>query len=253
MSTTRSLTIGRLPIAEITGTCPASTIGSIRSLQARTARPSMRIPHEPQIIIRQLLRKDSVPSTWSLTMSSTSSRHDHSGPSTSYSLSARSPLSASYRQILRATSIRSVLPLLGLPFRRPHRLPVQHGPVSDPPHDRVPHVVLVVAAGEIVRARVCAAALLPREPGLDHAVRELEQEAELERLGQIAVEDVALVLDDHALEALAQAGDDVLLLEHLLHAAEDAEVLCIVWPSSSRIFHGRSPCSRPRRCLSSAS
>src|SRR5438093_653572 len=30
MSTTRSLTIGRFPIAEITGTCPASTIGSIR-------------------------------------------------------------------------------------------------------------------------------------------------------------------------------------------------------------------------------
>src|SRR6476619_6290197 len=178
----------------------------------------MRIPHEPQIIIRQLFRNDSVPSTWSLTMSSTSSRHAHSGASTSYSFSARSPLSASYRQILRATSMCSVFPL-------PHRLPVQHGPVCDPSHDRVPHVVLIVAAGEIVRARVGAAALLPREPGLDHAVRELQQEAELERLGQIAVEDVALVLDDDALEAVAQAGDDFLLLEHLLLAAEDAEVL----------------------------
>ena len=31
-----------------------STIGFIRSLHARTARPSIRIPHEPQIIMRQL-------------------------------------------------------------------------------------------------------------------------------------------------------------------------------------------------------
>ena len=56
MSTTRSLTIGRLPIGEITGTCPASAISRIGILQASTAAPSMRIAHEPQIIIRQLLR-----------------------------------------------------------------------------------------------------------------------------------------------------------------------------------------------------
>ncbi len=56
MSTTRSLTIGRLPIAEITGTWPACAISYMRVLQASTAAPSMRIPHEPQIIIRQLLR-----------------------------------------------------------------------------------------------------------------------------------------------------------------------------------------------------
>ncbi len=56
MSTTRSLSTGMLPIAEITGTWPASTIGFIRSLHASTARPSIRIPQEPQIIIRQLLR-----------------------------------------------------------------------------------------------------------------------------------------------------------------------------------------------------
>ena len=56
MSTTRSLTTGRFPIGAIVGTWPASTIGFIGSLQARMARPSMRIPHEPQIIIRQLLR-----------------------------------------------------------------------------------------------------------------------------------------------------------------------------------------------------
>ena len=71
------------PIAEMTGTWPRSTIGFMRSLQARTARPSMRMPQEPQIIIRQLFRYESVPSTWSLTMSSTSSRQAHSGASTS--------------------------------------------------------------------------------------------------------------------------------------------------------------------------
>ena len=48
--------IGRFPIAEITGTWPDSTIGRICVLQASTAAPSMRIPHEPQIIIRQLFR-----------------------------------------------------------------------------------------------------------------------------------------------------------------------------------------------------
>ena len=54
---------------------------------------------------------------------------------------------------------------------------------------------------------------------------ELEQEAELERLREVAVEDVALVLDDDPLVALAQAADDLALLAHLLLAAEDAEVL----------------------------
>jgi hypothetical protein len=44
------------PIAEMTGTWPLSTMGFIRSLQASTARPSIRIPQEPQIIMRQLLR-----------------------------------------------------------------------------------------------------------------------------------------------------------------------------------------------------
>jgi hypothetical protein len=56
MSTTRSLTIGMFPIAEMTGTCPASAMSYIRVLQASTAAPSMRMPQEPQIIIRQLLR-----------------------------------------------------------------------------------------------------------------------------------------------------------------------------------------------------
>ena len=50
------MTIGRFPIAEITGTWPDSAIAPIRVLQASTAAPSIRIPQEPQIIIRQLLR-----------------------------------------------------------------------------------------------------------------------------------------------------------------------------------------------------
>ncbi len=56
MSTTRSLTTGRFPIGEIIGTSPASTTGAIGVLQASTAAPSMRIPHDPHTAIRQLLR-----------------------------------------------------------------------------------------------------------------------------------------------------------------------------------------------------
>ncbi len=62
MSTTRSLITGRFPIAEITGTWPAFAMSYIRTLQASTAPPSIRIPQEPQIIIRQLLRYASEPS-----------------------------------------------------------------------------------------------------------------------------------------------------------------------------------------------
>ena len=43
-------------MAEITGTRPAFATSYIRTLQASTAAPSMRMPQEPQIIMRQLLR-----------------------------------------------------------------------------------------------------------------------------------------------------------------------------------------------------
>ena len=95
MSTTRSLTIGRLPIAETTGTWPRSAISYMRVLHASTAAPSMRMPHEPQIIIRQLLRYASVPSCWSLIRSRQSRRVASSGASISYSFSARSPVDES--------------------------------------------------------------------------------------------------------------------------------------------------------------
>src|SRR5580765_6989452 len=70
-----------------------------------------------------------------------------------------------------------------------------------------------------------AATLLPRESGDDHALRELEEVAELESLRQVAVEDLALVLDVDACVTLAQAGDDLALPLHLFLAPEDAEVL----------------------------
>ena len=43
-------------MAEITGTWPACATSYMRTLQASTAPPSILIPHEPQIIMRQLLR-----------------------------------------------------------------------------------------------------------------------------------------------------------------------------------------------------
>jgi hypothetical protein len=95
MSTTRSLRIGRFPIAETTGTWPDCAMSYIRVLHASTAAPSMRMPHDPQIIIRQLLRYASEPSCWSLTMSRQSRSVAHSGASISYSFSARSPVAES--------------------------------------------------------------------------------------------------------------------------------------------------------------
>ena len=56
MSTTRSLITGRLPIGETVTTWPASTNGFIAVLQASTAPPSIRIPHDPQTAIRHDLR-----------------------------------------------------------------------------------------------------------------------------------------------------------------------------------------------------
>src|SRR5207248_5599601 len=111
------------------------------------------------------------------------------------------------------------------PLRHRHRLPVELRSPVLPHDDRVPEEVLVVALGEVARARVGAAALLASDPADDHALGQLEQEAELERLREVVVEDLALVLDDDVLEALAQSGDDLALLLHLLLAPEDAEVL----------------------------
>ena len=86
--------------------------------------------------------------------------------------------------------------------------------------------VLVVAVREVVRPRVGASALRARDARGEHAVGDVEQVAELDRLGEVVVEDVALVVDDDAgLVALAQRGDDLDLPLHLLGPAEDAEVL----------------------------
>src|SRR4051794_23781165 len=55
--------------------------------------------------------------------------------------------------------------------------------------------------------------------------RRARGESRAKRLRQVVVEDLALVVDDDALVALAQVADDPLLLLHLVLAAEDAEVL----------------------------
>src|SRR6476659_10280081 len=149
-----------------------------------------------------------------------------SGASTSYSLRARSPDTESKRQIFRAIFMRaSVLSLLRLPLRHGDRLPVELRRIVFPRHDGMSQEVLVVAVREVVWPRVRAAALLAREPGDDHALRELEEVAELERLREVGVEDVTLVLDHDVLVALAQPLHDLALLQHLLLAPEDAEVL----------------------------
>src|SRR4051794_6578642 len=88
-----------------------------------------------------------------------------------------------------------VRPLLRRPFRRRDRPPLEPRRAVLPADDRVLQEVHVVAVGIVVRPRMRAAALLAREAGHDHAVGELEQEAELERLREVAVEDLALVLD----------------------------------------------------------
>ncbi len=94
-----------------------------------------------------------------------------------------------------------------------------------PARDRVMQEALVVALGEVCGTGVRAAALLARKPGLHHDPGEVEHGAELERLREISVEDVALVLDDDALVPLAEPLDDLELALHPLGVAEDAEVL----------------------------
>src|SRR2546423_662477 len=85
--------------------------------------------------------------------------------------------------------------------------------------------IVVVTRRVVVRTGVGAAALLAREAGGDHAERGVEHVPELDRLREVAVEDVALVFDHDALVALAEVFDDLDLLRHLLLAAEDGEVL----------------------------
>ena len=72
---------------------------------------------------------------------------------------------------------------------------------------------------------VSAAALLALDSADDHAGSEIEQEAELERLREVVVEHLPLVLDDDALVALAERLDELALAAHLVLSAEDAEVL----------------------------
>src|SRR4029078_10403764 len=86
--------------------------------------------------------------------------------------------------------------------------------------------VLVVALGKVRRPRGSTARLLARDTCLKHARTEVEEIAELDRLGEVAVEDGALVLDHHApVVPPAELVDDPDLRLHLVRVAEDAEVL----------------------------
>src|SRR5215208_824408 len=77
-----------------------------------------------------------------------------------------------------------------------------------------------------VRATGRTAALLARDAGLEHAAREVDAVAELDRLREVGVEDVALVLDhDAAPVALRDLLEELDLRGHLRLLAEDAEVL----------------------------
>src|SRR6185295_19558661 len=98
---------------------------------------------------------------------------------------------------------------LGLPLRDRDGLPVEFWTAILPSDERVPHVVLVVTVGIVVRACVSSTALLARETRDHHGRGQLEQEAELERLREVAVEDVALVLDEDPVIALAKPPDDL--------------------------------------------
>src|SRR3954451_3527158 len=148
-----------------------------------------------------------------------------SGASNSYSLSFRSPEAESYRQTFNAIFM-SVRPLLREVLREPDVLVREHRPVGRPAGARMLHEVLVVARREVLRARVGAPALLARLARLEHARGEVEAVAELDRLREVGVEELALVLDDDALGvALAEALDDLDLVLHLVAVAEDAEVL----------------------------
>ena len=80
-----------------------------------------------------------------------------------------------------------------------------------------------------------AAALLAREARDEHAGGELEQEPELERLRQVVVEDLALVVDDDALVALTEVADDPPCSCICFSRRKTPKFSCIVFASSSRI------------------
>src|SRR3569833_522949 len=119
----------------------------------------------------------------------------------------------------------SVLALLGLPLRDTHRRSRELDAAVLPARDRVHHEVLVVTGRVVRRARVRAEALLAPDAAFDYAKLSFEDVAELVRLLQVVVEDVALVLDVDVLVALAQLELDLALLDHLRLLAEDGEVV----------------------------
>src|SRR4051812_33750708 len=70
-----------------------------------------------------------------------------------------------------------------------------------------------------------ATALPAPDAALDHAQSSVEHVPELDRLSQVGVEDVALVLDIDVLVPLAQLEQDLALAHHLVLLAEHREVV----------------------------
>src|SRR5439155_12468814 len=111
----------------------------------------------------------------------------------------------------RAEPCASVLSLRRFPLGHRDRLPIQLRAPVHPANEGVLEEIDVVSLRTVVRPGVCTATFLARETRDHHAIGQLEQEAELERLREVAVEDLPLVLDVNIAVPLAQAGDDLTL------------------------------------------
>ena len=155
--------------------------------RARPRRPCAS-PHEPQIIIRQLLRNASVPSWRSLTMSSTSSSVAHSGASTSYSRSARSPDCGSTRQILTSAASADPTGAVTSTTRRRRRLDVDRRAEVGELHrqqDVGPHRLVRVRLGRVVELDLAHEAVAV-DPDVDRLVGRRRQLLDAVARGNLA-------------------------------------------------------------------
>jgi phosphate starvation-inducible PhoH-like protein len=90
-----------------------------------------------------------------------------------------------------------------------------------------------------MRSRVRTAALFALDAARNHARGQLEQETELERLREIVVEDVALVLDDHALDLLDK-GEARVAEREATPQPEDAQAEAMALRTRRADLHGRT-------------
>src|SRR5690554_1885224 len=197
MSTIRSLRTGRPGSGSTVILAPRSLT---RTLHASRLRPFISIASDPQMpwAHERLYARLPVRShLMSLRTSSTRSL----GSTSSWCSSQRGRLSTSgSKRLIRTVICMSLLVDAGLGLVLAQR----HGLVADAQaafvlvHQRVLEPVRVVAL-LVVLARVRAARLGAVQGGVDEQLGVVEQEAELERLHELGVVDLALVLDPDAL------------------------------------------------------